>query len=234
MASLNQKDLIKSISSGLKLRILFIISSSLFSKSIVSIFSFFPSMISEIIFCMRTESNINLNKWNELLDWLMIGVAKDISVSSEELQNTAIHWLNDSEVVSNCKLHFRLANLVSDSSLKNKLLKKALNIAEKDLIECSYCKNIEQIGKLYLELLETLYGEESETQLLKRYIDWSEFETATEPEFKNYNYDKWNKAFVKSKHQLQILCIYDEMNPDSQKVKEYIEIWEKRINASES
>ena len=61
MASLNQKDLIKSISSGLKLRILFIISSSLFSKNIVSIFSFFPSMISEIIF--STSSWLFVEGW---------------------------------------------------------------------------------------------------------------------------------------------------------------------------
>ena len=191
-------------------------------------------LISEITFYIRTELNTNQDKWNELLDWLMHEVTKDILVCSEEMQNNAIYWLNDCEVVSNCKLHFNLANLISDSSLKNKLLNKALNIAEKDLLECSYSKNIGQIGKLYLEILEALYGEESETQLLKRYIDWSAFETATEPEFKNYNYDKWYKAAVKAVRQLQILYIYHEMHPDSQKVREYIEIWKKRINASES
>ena len=197
--------------------------------------SLIPEMrlISEITFYIRTELNTNQDKWNELLDWLMHKVTKDILVCSEEMQNNAIYWLNDCEVVSNCKLHFNLANLISDSSLKDKLLNKALNIAEKDLLECSYSKNIGQIGKLYLELLEALYGEESETQLLKRYIDWSAFETATEPELKNYNFDRWNKASIRAEHQLQILYIYDEMNPDSQKVKEYIEIWEKRINGSE-
>lgn len=197
--------------------------------------SLIPEMrlISEIVFYIRTGLNINQDKWNELLDWLMLIVARDISSSSKELQKTAIHWLNDCEVVSNCKLHFDLANFISDSSLKNNLLKKALNIAEKDLIECSYCKDIEQIGKLYLELLEALYEEESEKQLLNRYVDWSVFETATEPELKNYNFDRWNKASIRAEHQLQILYIYDEMNPDSQKVKEYIEIWEKRINGSQ-
>ena len=134
----------------------------------------------------------------------MLVVATDILVSSEELQNTAIYWLNDCEVVLNCKLHFSLANSISDFSLKNKLLKKALNIAEKDLMECSYCKDIEQIGTLYLKLLEALYGKESEKQLLKRYIDWSAFETATEPELKNYNFDRWNKAAVRAIHQLQM------------------------------
>ena len=197
--------------------------------------SLIPEMrlISEITFYIRTESNTNQDKWNELLDWLRHKVTKDILVCSEEMQNNAIYWLNDCEVVSNCKLHFNLANLISDSSLKNKLLNKALNIAEKDLLEYPYSKNIGQIGKLYLELLEALYGEESETQLLKRYIDWSAFETATEPELKNYNFDRWNKVSIRAEHQLQILYIYDEMNPDSQKVKEYIEIWEKRINGSE-
>lgn len=190
-------------------------------------------LISEIVFYIRTEKNINHNKWYELLDWLMLEVAQNILVCSEEMQNNAIYWLNDFEVVSNCKLHFSLAKLISDFSLKNKLLMEALNIAEKYLIECSYCKDIEQIGKLYLDLLEALYGEESEKQLLKRYIDWSAFETATEPELKNYDFDRWNKAAVRAIHQLQILYIYDEMNPDSQKIKECIEMWEKRMNASD-
>lgn len=190
-------------------------------------------LISEITFCIRTELNTNQDKWNELLGWLMHEVTKDILVCSEEMQNNAIYWLNDCEVVSNCKLNFNLANLISDSSLKNKLLNKALNIAEKDLLECLYSKNIGQIGKLYLELLEALYGEESETQLLKRYIDWSTFETATEPEFKNYNYDKWYKAAVKAVRQLQILYIYHEMHPDSHTVEEYIDMWEKRIYVSD-
>lgn len=197
--------------------------------------SLIPEMrlISEIVFYIRTGLNINQDKWKELLDWLMHIVARDISSSSKELQKTAIHWLNDCEVVSNCKLHFDLANFISDSSLKNNLLKKALNIAEKDLIECSYCRDIEQIGKLYIELLEALYEEESEKQLLNRYVHRSVFETATEPELKNYNFDRWNKASIRAEHQLQILYIYDEMNPDSQKVKEYIEKWKKRINESE-
>lgn len=190
-------------------------------------------LVSEITFCMRTEPNIYRDKFYELLDWLMHEVAKDILVCSEKIQNNAIYWLNDCEVVSNCNLHFSLANLISDSPPKDKLLNKALNIAEKDLEDCSYCKDIERIGKLYIELLETLYGEESESKLLKRCIDWSAFETATEPELKNYNFDRWNKAFVRSEHQLQILHIYDEMNPDSKQVKEYIEMWEKRINASD-
>ena len=107
----------------------------------------------------------------------------------------------------------------------------ALNIAEKDLLECSYCKDISEIGELYLELLEVLYGGESERQLLKRYIDWTVFETATEPELENYNYDKWHKAIVGAVHQLQILYIYQEKHPESYKAKEYIAIWEKRINA---
>ena len=190
-------------------------------------------LISEIVFYIRTGLNINQDKWNELLDWLMNIVARDISSSSKELQKTAIHWLNDCEVVSNCKLHFDLANYISDSSLKNNLLKKALNIAEKDLIECSYYRDIEQIGKLYIELLEALYEEESVKQLLKRYVHESVFETATEPELKNYDFDRWNKASIRAEYQLQILYIYGEMNPDSQKVKEYIEKWEKRINKSE-
>lgn len=190
-------------------------------------------LISNIIFYVRVESNINRNEWEDLLNWLMIEVANDISVSSEELQNTALYWLSDSDVISNCELYLRLENLISDDSLKYKLLDKALNLAEKDLMEYSYCKNIEQIGKLYINLLISLYGDESDNKLLKRYIDWIAFETATEPELKNYNYDRWYKASVRAVHQLQILYIYNEINPNSEKIKEYIEIWEKRINASD-
>ncbi len=190
-------------------------------------------LVSRIISYIRIESNINSDRWNKLLDWLMVEVGRNIIDCSEDVQNGAIYWLNDCEVVSNCKLHFKLANIISDLSLKNKILEEALIIAEKELLESSYCKDIEQLGSLYIEMLEVLYGEKSERQLLKRCIDFSAFETATEPELKNYNYDRWYKAAVGAVHQLQLLYIYYKTHYDSREVKEYIKMWEKRIFKSD-
>ena len=186
-------------------------------------------LISETTFYIRTKQNINQDKCNKLLKYLMILVSEDIIVLSEELQNTALYWLYDCEVVSNSKLHFKLANLISNSTLKKKLLEEALNSVEEDLRNCSYCKDIVEIGELYIVLLKSLYGDEIERQLLKRYIDWSTFEIATEPELKNYSYDKWHSAAVKAVRQLEILFIYQETYPESHKLKEYIGIWGNRL-----
>lgn len=177
--------------------------------------------------CMSLH--IDHDKWREFLYWLMDIAAKELMHVSEEIQNNVIYWLHDSDVISKCKLHFNLAKIVSDSSLKKRLLENALKVVEEDLFKYSYCIDIEQIGILYIKLLIELYGDSVERKLFRRYIDWSAFETATEPGLKNYNYDKWFKAVVRAVHQLQILYIYQQIYFDSCRVKESIEFWGKRI-----
>ena len=186
-------------------------------------------LISKIAPYDRISSHINHDKWIEFLYRLMDMATRDLMHVSEEIQNNVIYWLHDCDVVSKCKLHFDLANIVSNSSLKNRLLENALKVVEEDLFKYSYCIDIEQIGILYIKLLIDLYGDSVERELFRRYIDWSAFETATEPGLKNYNYDKWFKAVVRAVHQLQILYIYQQIYFDSCRVKESIEFWGKRI-----
>ena len=58
------------------------------------------------------------------------------------------------------------------------------------------------------------------------------FETASEPELKNYAYTRWRKAFIRAKCQLQLLYAYLEKHPDAAKTKKCIDMWEKRIEWS--
>lgn len=186
-------------------------------------------LISKITSYDCMSLHIDHDKWREFLYWLMDIAAKELMHVSEEIQNNVIYWLHDSDVISKCKLHFDLANIVSDSSLKNRLLENALKVVEEDLFKYSYCINIEQIGIIYIKLLRDLYGDSVERELFRRYIDWSAFETATEPGLKNYNYDKWYKAVTRTLNQLQILYICQEKYSDSYRAKKCIEFWVKRI-----
>lgn len=189
-------------------------------------------MLSKVKLFVRTKSNIDTRKWSLLNDWLIERIATDIIFCSEEEQDSFLYWLNDCEAISNCELHYNLANCISDPPLKIRLLDKAMIIAESNLLECSYDRDVEKIGTLYINILHELYGELSEKMLFKRFINWSTFEVATEPELKNYNHDKWKNANTSAKRQLQVLTMYDKLNPDSIKVKEFIEMWGKRVYGS--
>ena len=103
------------------------------------------------------------------------------------------------------------------------------HMLQNELCSCNYERDMENHILLYVKGIEARYGQDSEKEILKREIDWSAFESAAEPELKNYAYEKWHKAYIRAKRQLQFLQIYVEMHPNSVKAKKYIEIWEKRI-----
>lgn len=167
-------------------------------------------ILSEVTFYLRLskEEKIKLEEWALFSEWLMKSISIDIIQCSSEIQENAIYWIHDCEDKSNCKLLLNLANLISDVSVKNKLLDKAVDVARKNMLDCSYEKDIEDIVLLYLQGMEARYGQDVETEVFKQVIDWLVFETAIEPELRNYAYVKWRKAYISAKRQLYLLGVY--------------------------
>ena len=91
---------------------------------------------------------------------------------------------------------------------------------------------MKDIISMYLKCIDARFGQDSEKEMHKQVIDWKVFETASEPELKNYVYTRWRKAFIRAKCQLQLLYAYLEKHPDAAKTKKCIDMWEKRIEWS--
>lgn len=189
-------------------------------------------ILSEVTFYTRTSKieKIKLEEWALFSNWLIESISTDIIQCSSEIQENAIYWIHDCEDISNCKMLLNLANLITDVSVKNKLLDKAVDIAGKNILNCSYERNIEDIVLLYLQGMEARYGQDVETLVFKQVIDWSVFEIAIEPELSNYAYVKWNKAYISAKRQLYLLSVYIEKHQNSDKAKKYIDYWKNRID----
>ena len=81
----------------------------------------------------------------------------------------------------------------------------------------------------YLYGMNLLYGDAAEKEILGKILDWSTFETATEPELKNYSYEKWHHAYTRAQWQMSLLCAYKKSHPEAGEVKKWIDIWEKRL-----
>ena len=145
-------------------------------------------------------------------------------------QESALHWLFDCEICSNCRLHLDLADATSDDSVKEKIYKIIIKVAEHDLISTSYSKDISELINLYLQAVDALYGDAGATELLGHIIDWHIFETATEPSLKDYAYSKWSSSNIRAQWQLCILKQYISQHPSSLKAKKWIDEWEPRMS----
>jgi len=88
---------------------------------------------------------------------------------------------------------------------------------------------MEDIISMYLKCIDARFGQDSEKEMHKQVIDWKVFETASEPELKNYAHTRWYRAYIGAKRQLQLLYAYIEKHPDSVKTKKCIDMWKKRI-----
>lgn len=194
-------------------------------------------LLSRISVYNRTRTNSRkeqeMEQWDMLESWLMDSVVTDIAKCKSEIQDTAIYWLNDCEPIAKCMLHFKLVYRISDYLIKNLLLDEIISTTRKELLDCSYERDMSKIILLYLEAINERYGQDSEKEIFKQIINWSVFETATEPELKNYDYNRWHKAMIGAKRQLELLNAYLEMNPDAVKTKKTLNIWEKRVECSD-
>lgn len=68
-----------------------------------------------------------------------------------------------------------------------------------------------------------------DTEFFRRVINQSAFETAIEPELKNYQYNRWREADIKAKRQIFLLDIYLEKHSNSDKAKKNINYWKSKI-----
>jgi hypothetical protein len=188
-------------------------------------------LLSQIAFCMRVsrKANPSVEQCGTLREWLLDTAAEDIPQCSEEKWKTAVYWLYDCEVCSYCKLYLNLAERVSDLPIKNHLLQKATKIAQMDILDCSYEKDVSELIELYLYGMSLLHGDAAEKEILGKVVDWNVFETATEPELKNYAYDRWRYAYIRAKRQMQLLYMYKNSHPQAAKVTKWIDNWEKRL-----
>lgn len=190
-------------------------------------------LLSQLVFYIRTSRSIKskMEEINSIYDWMLKVLANNLPLCNEDAQETALHWLFDCEVCSNCRLHLALAEEVSDASVKEKIYRTVISAAEHDLTTKTYTRDITELINLYLQALDALYGDKGETKLLGHIINWHVFETATEPSLKVYAYPKWSSANTRAQWQLCILKEYVSHHPSSLKAKEWLDEWGPRISA---
>ena len=105
-----------------------------------------------------------------------------------------------------------------------------LDVAKEEILDCSYERDIADIVSLYLYGMEERFGQDAEEVVFNQVIDKALFETAIEPELRNYAYDKWRKAYISAKRQLYILEVFYEKHQNTPKAQKHIEYWKKRID----
>lgn len=188
-------------------------------------------LLSQVAFCMRVSCKAHPSQaqYRDLREWLLDTAAEDIPRCSEETRETAVYWLYDCEVCSYCKLYLNLAERMGDLPIKADLLQKAVQIAQRDILDCSYEKDASELIELYLYGMDLLQGEAAEKEILGKIVDWSIFEMATEPELRNYAYARWHHAYIRAKRQMLLLHTYKKFHPEAAKVARWIDNWEKRL-----
>lgn len=192
-------------------------------------------MLSRLTFYYKVNFKKRKNYFHSIYTWLMGVTAEKIHSCSKIDREEALYYLYANDPISNCRLHYKLASCIPEGPVKEQLLEITLEIIERELIDYMYVDKTEKVDRLeqlYVKLLDMLYKNTSEEELFSRFIKWPVFETATEPELKNYNYDKWYEALKRGQRQLEILHIYFKTHSDSEKVKKWIGLWEDRMNQS--
>lgn len=188
--------------------------------------------LSQITFFLRTEHTLDSDvrrKWEQLYQQLLSFLAADLPHCSEEEQNTALLWLYDSEQCSQCNLQLDLAQCIEDPTIRKVVLQQAVEGIQKYLIDSNYEKDLETAVDLYLTSAEQIYGVNTENQILGKLVDWRIFERATEPQLKNYAYDKWHYAYIRAKWQLLLLARYAQYHPEAEKTLEWLKEWKPRL-----
>lgn len=191
----------------------------------------FAQMLSAGAFQIRCKKQM-FDFWNSIFTQLLEGAAETLSqCSSEELQS-ALDLVYDCEPCSYCGLYLNLADVTSETEIKNDLLNRAINIIKKEFSELKYKKDMTAHISLYLDCIEQLYGEQAENEMLKRFLDWGAFETAVEPEMKNYNHDRWRGAYLRACWQLDMLEAFLERHSQAEGVIQWLNTWKKRMEIS--
>lgn len=188
--------------------------------------------LSQITFFVRTKHTLDPDvreKWKQLYRQLLSLLASDLPHCSEQERNTALFWLYDSEQCSQCSLQLDLSRYIEDPTIREAVLQQAVEGIQKYLIGSNYERNLETAVDLYLTSAEQLYRVDTEKQILGKLVDWRTFERATEPELKNYAYDKWHYAYIQAKWQLLLLAKYARCHPEAEKTLKWLKEWRTRL-----
>lgn len=185
-------------------------------------------LLSEAAFQIRNSKSLS-SCWSTIFPQLIEYAAVLLPLCTSEKRRFALYWLYDCEARSYCNLYLELANLTEDATIRNELLSKAAEIIQNDLLQCNYNRNVTQHISMYLDVMEKLYGEQAEKEILGHIVDWDIFETAVEPELKSYAYNRWYAAYLRASWQLDILKTYLARHSQAQDVVKWLNTWEKRM-----
>lgn len=131
--------------------------------------------------------------WPDLLPVLIDYTAAVLPLCTPKERQTGLHWLYDCEECSWCNLHLKVAAQLEEGPIRDELLEKAVDVMQEYLTTPRYDHDISQHITLCLDALEARFGSQAERELHKRLVDWTMFETATEPALKDYDYKRWRE-----------------------------------------
>lgn len=188
-------------------------------------------LISESAFLARMKRE-NSKKLTGISRCFLPLLADTIHECTEKEIETALYWLYDCEPCSRCKLHLRLAALLSDEKIREAALDKALKIARNAISNQGEGDAAELID-LYLDAMEARYGEEAERKFIKDFISREIFENAVEPSLGDYAYRRWSDAYFLAQRQLSVLQEWKRRHPESEKAGKWLTEWGDRMECVE-
>lgn len=185
-------------------------------------------LLSEAAFRIRS-SGLAPGYWSDLLPVLIDYTAAVLPFCTLEERQIGLHWLYDCEECSWCNLYLKVAAQLEEGSIRDKLLEKVVDVMQKYLITSRYDHDISQHITLCLDALEARFGAQAERELHKRLVDWTMFETATEPALRDYDYKRWSDAHLRAKWQIQLLRAFLNRNPQAEDTQKCLNMWENRV-----
>lgn len=167
--------------------------------------------------------------WTALLPVLIERTAATLPLCTLEERQTGLNWLHDCEDCSQCALYLEVAVQLEEGDIRDELLEKAVDTMQKYLTAPRYDHDISRHIILCLDALETRFGSQAERELHKRLVDWTVFDTATEPALRNYDYERWSVAHLRARWQIQLLRAFLNRNPQAKDTQKCLDIWENRV-----
>ncbi len=190
-------------------------------------------LLSTAAFCIRYPKPVT-GCWSEIFPRLLECAASALPLCTQAGRQLALNWLYDCEECSYCRLHLELARLTKDGAIQKDLFHRAVTWMEDYFTRLDSARDVSQHITLYLDGMEQLYGEQTEKELLGRFLDWDAFEAAVEPALQDYDYTRWYKAYVRAGWQLALLKDYLARRPHAQDAARWLDMWEDRIAAETS
>lgn len=185
-------------------------------------------MMSEAVFQIRLNRSLK-DYWKTIFPQLPKLAASVIPLCSPKGRKLAIDWLHDCEACSCCGLHIRLAVLINETEIRNELYERAIKIISEDILKHSYPRSLIRHISLYLYCIEQRYKGGAEKEMLNNLLDKEAFETATEPELRNYDYTRWHNSYTRACWQLDMLKLYSERHPQAEETIKLLRYWENRM-----